>query len=94
MDIFRQAEDFGGVGITTHETDTGDETFVAADEAVQEFFVKGFADVLPEMLTMASRAMTRTPGMLTMVSRAMTRTPGEVERKRHLSGNLLKNYVK
>ena len=80
MDIFRQAEDFGGVGITTHEADTGDETFVAVDEAVQKFFVKGFADVLPEMLAVASRAMTR----------AVREIKGEC----YLARNLLKNYVK
>ena len=77
--IFSQPRHFLRILIAPHESHTGDQARIASNKAVKQFPIQGLTDILPEMLTMASRAVTR--------------TTGEVERKRHLSGNLLKDYV-
>ena len=74
-----EAEDFFGIGIAAHEADASDLSAIACQESVKQVGGKRFANIFPEMLGVASRAMTR--------------TPGEVERKRHLSGDLLENDI-
>ena len=71
-----KAEDFGWIGITAHEADTGDETGIFLDEGIQKGFVEGFADVFRQVRTMATRAVTR--------------TIREIQGKCYLARNLLK----
>ena len=70
---------FGGIGVATHEADTGDETGVFLDEGIQELLIKGFADVLRQVRTMTARTVTR--------------TVREIQGKCYLARNLLKNYI-
>ena len=79
-DIFCPMRNFFGGLITAHESDAGNHRSIAIQESGQEFGIQFLAYIFPEVLAMTSGAMTR--------------TPGEVERERHLSGNLLKNDVK
>ena len=65
--------------ITTHKNHASHLRAVAPEKIGDQVFVQDLTRIFPQMRTMASLAMTR--------------TPGEVERKRHLSGNLLKYNV-
>ena len=75
MYILRQPGHVGRVLVAAHEAYARDLLAIAAEQAVQQGLVDRFADILSQVLTMATRAMAR--------------TPGEVERQRHLSGYFL-----
>ena len=75
MYMLRQPGHVGRVLVTAHEAYARDLLAIAAEQAVQQGLVDGFADIFRQVLAMATRAMAR--------------TPGEVERQRHLSGYFL-----
>ena len=54
--------DVFGVGITAHKTHTSDVVGIEPDKTVELHGRERGADVLPQVLTMAARAATRTVG--------------------------------
>ena len=59
MDILCKHVDAFRIGIASHEGDTGDVTAILLHEAVDGLCVEGQSDILPEVVAVTTRAVTR-----------------------------------
>ncbi len=77
MQILRQLIHVLRLGVTAHETNTGDVVPILFDKRIEHHGGKRFTDVPPQIFRMTSRTMAG--------------TIGNIDREGHLVGNLLKN---
>ena len=62
VDILSQRIDSLRIGITTHKGNAGDVGTILVDELIDGICVQGKPDILPKVMTVTARTMTRTIG--------------------------------